>query len=101
MLLDQFNDLTVGPLPPDAEATWDGRPWVDFAASPDLEFDCDYPTWVATFSRAMPKNPFEVQENGTDSGAALPQGFRVEQSGDGWVVRDDQGACWCGLEENG
>jgi hypothetical protein len=101
MLLDFYHDLTVGSLPSEAEATWADRPWFNFAWSPTLDFDCDYRTWLAEFSTQVPIAPFEVVEVAGHSEGTLPDGWRVEQTDEGWVVRDERGAYWCGLEDNG
>ena len=55
---------------------------------------------VSRFSGALPHTEFQVVAT-CDAHPALPEGFRTAFGGDGWTVRDDQGAYWCGLIENG
>jgi len=64
-------------------------------------WDCDYPTWTASFSQAVPTAPFQVGPATTGAAHEMPSGSRVERRGDLWVVRDDGGSYWCGLIENG
>ena len=99
-LVDLFHDVTVGPVSPEAALEWEGKPWVEFVGSTEPGWDCDYPTWVSRFSGALPHTEFQVVAT-LDAHHALPEGFSTEFGGDGWTVRDDKGAYWCGLIENG
>lgn len=100
-LLDRFTDLMVGPVTAAEAAAWDGHPWVEAVRQADPGWDCDYPTWVASFSGALPAAPFAVAPAAPGAVYDLPDGVRVEAAGGGWVVRDAGGAYWCGLVENG
>src|SRR5262249_11923246 len=97
---DQYHDLMVGPCSPEEIAAWEENPWVQGVSFSEPGWDCDYPTWAASFGKAVPTAPFELAPA---SGVAeeTPGGTSVERHGDGWVVRDGQGWYWCGLVENG
>lgn len=99
-LVDLFHDLTVGPVSAEAALDWEGKPWVEVVASTGSGWDCDYPTWVSRFGGALPQSEFEVTAT-PDVHDALPEGFSTEFGGGSWTVRDDRGAYWCGLIENG
>jgi hypothetical protein len=99
-LVDLYHDLTVGPVPPEA-AAWDDNPWIETVGSTDPGWDCDYPTWVAHYSRAVPTAPFRIEPAAAIPAAALPAEVSVERHGGSWAVRDSGGSYWCGLVENG
>lgn len=99
-LVDLFHDLTVGPVSTEAALAWEGKPWVEFVGSTGPGWDCDYPTWVSRFSGALPSSEFEVTAT-LNVHDALPEGFSTKFDSGNWTVRDDRGAYWCGLIENG
>jgi hypothetical protein len=98
---DLYYHLTIGPCSPDEIAAWEDRPWVQLIGMAEPSWDCDYPTWMATFSRELPPTPFELIPATAEADHELPGGVSVERRGDAWVVRDEGGAYWCGLVENG
>jgi hypothetical protein len=98
---DQYHGLTVGPCSPDEIAAWEGNPWVQVVGMSEPGWDCDYPTWAASFSQALPPAPFQLTPVTAGAVHELPSGLRVERRGDAWVVRDEGGLYWCGLVENG
>lgn len=100
-LLDRYSDLVVGPVSDDEAAAWDGHPWVELIRQTEPEWDCDYPMWTERFGGALPAEPFVVAPATPGTVDDLPAGVRLEPSGAGWVVRDEAGAYWCGLVENG
>jgi hypothetical protein len=100
-LEDLYYGLTVGPCSPDEIASWDDNPWVRVSGTAEPGWDCDYPTWEASFGRALPTTPFKLAPAGAGAVQELPDGLRVERRGDGWVVRAEDGSYWCGLVENG
>jgi hypothetical protein len=62
--------------------------------------DCDYTTWAASFSRALPASPFQLAPANAETVHEVPSNVRIERRGDAWVVRDEDGSYWCGLFEN-
>jgi len=98
---DLYHSLTVGPCSPDEIAAWENNPWVQVIGMTEPGWDCDYPTWTASFSRALPPTPFQLAPAKAEAVHELPSRVRVERLGDAWVVRDEDGSCWCGLVENG
>jgi hypothetical protein len=98
---DLYHSLTVGPCPPDVIALWEGKPWVQVIGMAEPGWDCDYPTWAATFSRALPPTQFQLAPAKAEAVHELPSGVKVERRGDAWVVREKDGSYWCGLVENG
>jgi hypothetical protein len=100
-LEDLYHHLFVGPVSPEEIASWEDNPWVQVVGSPEPEWDCDYPTWRAEISGAVPTVPFQVNLANAQVNHELPSRVRVERSGAAWVVRDERGSFWCGLIENG
>jgi hypothetical protein len=100
-LEDLYHRLTVGPCSPEQIAAWEGNPWVEVSGCAEPGWDCDYPTWEASFSRALPPTPFQVAPAKAEGAYELPSRVKVEQRGDAWVVRGEDGLYWCGLVENG
>jgi hypothetical protein len=100
-LVDLYHDLAVGPVPPEATAAWGDNPWVEAVGSTEPGWDCDYPTWVAEYSRAVPTTPFQPDPAAVGTGLELPTGVSVVRYGGSWAVRDGGGSYWCGLVENG
>jgi hypothetical protein len=100
-LEDQFHDLVVGPCSPDEIAAWEGYPWIDVIRMTEPGWDCDYATWAAGFSQALPPTPFQWAPATAESDQVLPNRLKVERRGDTWVVRDEKGWYWCGLVDNG
>ena len=100
-LMDLYHDLNIGPLTPNEADTWADHPWVQVVGFSTPGWDCNLPTWRAKFGGAVPTTPFRVLPAGTAEDHEMPNGCRVEPSGAGWVVRDDEGSYWCGLVENG
>src|SRR5262249_41816905 len=98
---DLYHSLTVGPCSPDEIAAWEDNPWVQVIGMAEPGWDCDYPTWAASFSRALPLTPFQLAPAKAEAVHELPSRVRVERLGDAWVVRDEDGSDWCGLVENG
>jgi hypothetical protein len=99
-LADQYHDLVVGPCSPEEIAAWEDNPWVEVVSFSEPGWDCAYPTWAATFSKALPTAPFELSPAPGAADEATPDGISVERHGEGWVVRDEKGWYWCGLVEN-
>lgn len=99
VLIDLYHDLHVGPVTPEEIASWEGRPWIMTAGGPEPSWECPYQTWVSDFSPAVPRTRFEVSPAVPGGSYELPPELRVEQTSDGWVVRqgDDY---WCGLVDN-
>jgi hypothetical protein len=98
---DLYHSLTVGPCSPDEIASWEDNPWVQVIGMAEPGCDCDYPTWAASFSRALPPTPFQLAPVKAEAVHELPSKVKVERRGDAWVVRDEDGSYWCGLVENG
>jgi hypothetical protein len=98
---DLYHSLTVGPCSPDELAAWNNKPWVQIIEMTGPGWDCDYPTWTASFSQAIPATPFQLTPATTGALHELPSGFRVERRGNSWVVRDTHDWFWSGLVENG
>ena len=97
---DLYHNLTIGPCSPDDIAAWEDNPWVQVIGMAEPGWDCEYPTWMASFSRALPPTPFELAQAG-EGDQELPGRLSVERRGDGWVVKDQDGSYWCGLVMNG
>jgi hypothetical protein len=97
---DAYHSLTVGPCSPDEIASWEDNPWVRVIGMAEPECDCDYPTWVASFSRALPPTPFQLAPATAGAVQQLPNHLGVERRGNAWVVRDKNGLYWCRLVEN-
>jgi hypothetical protein len=96
-LVDQYHDLTVGPVPAEEFADWEDIPWVDVWWGPEPGWGCDYKRWVSEFGRSLPADPFELHPATTGVEYELPQEIEVERFGESWVVRDEDGSYWCGL----
>ncbi len=100
-LVDLYHDLSIGPVTPEVIATWEDNSWIEVVGATEPDWDCDHQTWESMFSKAVPSTPFEVASADPDGSYALPGGVQVERFGKFYVVRDDQGAYWCGLVDNG
>jgi hypothetical protein len=98
---DLYHGLTVGPCSPDEIAAWEDNPWVQVIGTAEPGWDCDYPTWAASLSVALPPTPFQLAPAPAGAVHELPGRVRVERRGDAWVVRDEEGSYWSGLVENG
>ncbi len=98
---DLYHSLTVGPCSPDEIAAWEDNPWLQVIEMAEPGWDCDYPTWTESFSRALPPMPFRLAPAKAQAVHELPSRVRVERLSDAWVVRDEDGSYWCGLVENG
>ncbi len=100
-LEDLYHCLTIGPCSPEEIAAWEDNPWVQIIGMCEPGWDCDYKTWAASISRALPPTPFQLAQ-GTIGAVpeSLPGRVKVEGRGDAWVVRDEGGSYWCGLVEN-
>lgn len=98
---DQYHNLMVGPCSSEEIAAWEENPWVQVVSFAEPGWDCDYPTWTANFSKALPTAPFELTPTTGEAHAEMPDGLNLERHGEGWVVRDEKGYYWCGLVENG
>jgi hypothetical protein len=98
---DFYHGLIVGPCSSKEVAVWKNHPWVEVIGILHPEWECDFRTWMADFSPAVPNTPFELNPtSNTEAPAEMPAGHRVERRGDTLVVRDSDGAFWCGLVEN-
>jgi hypothetical protein len=97
---DYFHSLTIGPCSPGNIAKWEENPWIEVIGIADPEWDCDYSSWEANLSQAIPDQPFELTRGLADIGQELPNGLGAERRGESWVVRDADGSYWCGLVEN-
>ena len=100
MLKHWYHGLTIGPCSPEEKAHAGNIPWVEVCWTPELDFDCDFPTWKASFSEALPTSPFTLAPVTAGVVYELPSGLSVECRGDVWVVRDENGWYWCELVEN-
>jgi hypothetical protein len=105
--MDYYHDLTIGPCSPEESDAWEDHPWIEVIGMTEPGWDCDYATWAAEFQAALPATPFTLASS-TDAEAALPQAgsewsaqLRVEQSEDGWVIRNECGDYWCDALTNG
>jgi len=98
---DLYHHLTIGPRSPDEISAWENNPWVQVVGLAEPGWDCDYSTWMASFSRALPPSPFELTTAAAEGDQELPSRLSVERRGEGWVVKDQDGSYWCGLVENG
>lgn len=98
---DVYHNLTVGPCSPEEIASWEDNPWIEVTGMADPGWDCDYPTWAESFSRALPPTPFHLAPAKAEAVHEFPSRMRVERRDDAWVVRDEDGWYWCELVENG
>jgi hypothetical protein len=95
-LMDLYHDLVIGPCSPREIEAWEHHPWIEVRMYAEPSWDCDYATWVAKFRDALPTAPFDLDaaDSGEVEAGELCE-VRVEQQGDAWVIRDDQGSLWC------
>ena len=98
---DLYHNQTIAPCSSDQIVAWEDNPWIQVISMSEPGGDCDFPTWTAHFSRALPPTPFQLAPVTPGEVHALPSPLQVERRGDAWVVRDQDGAYWCGLMENG
>jgi hypothetical protein len=98
---DLYHSLTVGPCSPDETASWENNPWVQVIRTTEPDWDCDYPTWAAVLSQALPPSPFRLTPATSEAVHELPDRYSVQRHGEVWVIRDEYGSYWCGLVENG
>jgi hypothetical protein len=57
---DLYHSLTIGPCSPDEIVLWEDNPWVEVIGMAEPGWDCDYSTWAASFSQALPPTPFQL-----------------------------------------
>jgi hypothetical protein len=99
-LEDLYHGLYIGPVTPAEIAAWENNPWIQVSWDSEPGWDCDMQTWQTEFGEALPTTCFRVDPATPSASYKLPSGVRVEHSGERWVVRDEQGAYWCGLIDN-
>jgi hypothetical protein len=101
-LEDFYHDLLIGPCSPQEMAAWADNPWVQIVGMIEPGWDCDYPTWMASFSPAVPTTPFQLLPAAKSEVAPdLASEIRVVPRGDAWMLRKEDGSYWCELLENG
>jgi hypothetical protein len=100
-LEDLYHSLTIGPCSREEIAAWEGNPWIQVIGMAEPGWDCAYPTWMASLSRALPSTPFQLSSASAEAALELSRGIRAERRGEAWVVRDEHGWYWGELVQNG
>ncbi len=91
---DLYHDLRIGPCSAEQQALWADHPWLEIAFNTQPHFDCDYTTWIAEFSSAIPAQPFALGAGQRSIPDVLPNGICAEQREDSWYIRDERMGYW-------